>query len=249
MTAAMFRLDERCCAPTLFAIATTAAVLAGCNSSVSGHPTAAPAVAGSTPASTIAAAQAPGTLLPADLPTVMLSVEDLRNIMKSPSLVKTATWRHLGIGLSITFTPPQCSVVASNGLLAAFDGSGQTGVLDLNYISTAEPLVQVGQGAVTYPDAAAAQALIGAQRPVWQQCANSDVTMKSADDGTASQHNNALQTTADTLTMPIAIGSNYQCVRTLAARSNVVFDNFVCAPALSGEDVTVLGGMVAKLPH
>ncbi|WP_155925529.1 sensor domain-containing protein [Mycolicibacterium sp. CBMA 234] len=49
--------------------------------------------------------------------------------------------------------------------------------------------------------------------------------------------------------MPITIGSNYQCVRTSAARNNVVFDNFVCAPTLSGEDATVLNGMVAKLPH
>lgn len=249
MTTLMPSRAEKRCAPMFFAITATAALLAGCDSSVNGSPVAAPVASGSAPAATATApAQAPGTLLPADLPRVMLPIEELRNITKAPSLVKIATWRHLGVGLGITFTPPQCGVVASNSLQVMFGGSSPTGVLYPNYMSTEQPLVQVYPGAVTFPDPAAARALIAAQLPVWQQCANSDVTIKTVD-GTAAQHNNALQATADTLTLPITIGGNYQCVRTLAARNNVVFDNVVCAPSLSGEDATILNAMVAKLPR
>jgi len=216
------------------------ALLTSCTTAVSGNPTAAPQSTPSTPTSTTA--PPPG----AELQRLTLPVDDLRRIMNDPTLVKTATWRHPGVGLGIVFTPPQCSVVAANGLHAALDGSGQTGVYYANYTSTAAPMTQVSQGVVGFADPGAAGALIRAQQAVWQQCANIDLGLKIGDQ-TGSQHNGDLQVTGDTLTMQFVLGPGSQCTRTLAAKNQTVVDNLVCSPDPAAAATTILNGMLDKV--
>ncbi len=225
---------------TVFVLA-AAAVLPSCSTAVDGSPTAAPQAVTSS-ASSPAAAPPPG----AELQALVLPADELRRIMNDPSLVKTATWRHPGVGLSIVFTPPQCSVVSSNGLHAALDGSGYTGVYYANYTSTAMPMVQASQGVVGFADPGAAHALVGAQQAVWQQCANIDVTLKVADQ-TGSQHNNALQVDRDTLTMLFGIGPGTQCMRTMAAKNAIVVDNLVCSADPAAAATAILNGMLDKV--
>jgi hypothetical protein len=228
--------------PGVLALAATVAMSTSCTTSVSGNPTAAPQAV--TPTTTSTVAPPPG----ADLQTLVLPVDDLRRIMNDPTLVKTATWRHAGVALGIVFTPPQCSVVAANGLHAALDGTGQTGLYYVNYTSTASPMVQVSQGVVGFPDPAAAHALIGAQQAVWQQCANIDLGLKIGEQ-TGSQHNGALQVNGDTLSMLFVLGPANQCIRTLAAKNKVVVDNLVCSADPTAAATAVLNGILDKVPQ
>jgi hypothetical protein len=138
--------------------------------------------------------------------------------------------------------------VAANGLHAALDGSGQTGVYYVNYTSTASPMVQASQGVVGFPDPGAAHALIGAQQAIWQECANIDVGLKIGDQ-TGTQHNNALQANPDMLSMQFVLGPGSQCTRTLAARNQVVVDNLVCSSDPAAAATAILNGMLDKVPH
>ncbi|MGX9674445.1 sensor domain-containing protein [Mycobacterium sp. HM-7] len=230
------------CAPMVLAFGAVVTLLASCSESVGGEPTAAPQ-AGTSSATTVA--PPPG----ADLQRVVLPVDELRRLMNDPTLVKTATWRHAGVGLSITFTPPQCGVVATNGLHAALDGSGQTGVYYVNYISTASPMVQVSAGAVGFPDAGAARAWVGAQQAVWQQCANIDVGLTVAGQS-GTQHTSALQVNGDALSLQAAVaGGGPQCTRTMAARDRVVVDNLVCSADPAGAATAIANGMLDRIPR
>lgn len=226
---------------TVFVLA-VAVVLSSCTTAVDGSPTAAPQT-GTSLASSPAAAPPPG----ANLQALVLPVEDLRRIMNDPTMVKIATWRHPGIGLSIVFTPPQCSVVVGPGMHAALDGSGHTGVYYVTYTSTTSVMVQVTQGVVGFADPAAARALIVAQQAVWQQCANIDVGIKIGD-RSGTQHDNALQANGDTLSMMYGFGP-MQCMRTLAARNAVVIDNVLCSADPTVAATAVLNGMADKIPH
>lgn len=232
------------CAPMVLVASVIVTLLTSCSTSVGGSPTAAPQAVPSATTSVVAAPP-PG----ADLQPVVLPVDDLRRMMNDPSLVKTATWRHPGVGLSITFTPPQCSVVTSNGLHAALDGSGQTGVYYVNYLSTASPMVQVSEGVVGFPDPGAAHAWIASQQAVWQQCANIDVGLTVAGQS-GTQHTRALQATGDTLSMQSAVvGADTQCTRTMAARNRVVVDNLVCSPDPAGAATAIVNGMLDRVPR
>ena len=230
------------CAPTILMASAVVALLASCSVSVGGKPTAAPQVS---PPSATSVAPPPG----ADLQAVVLPVDELRRLMNDPTLVKTATWRHAGVGLSITFTPPQCSVVTTNGLHAALDGSGQTGVYYVNYVSTAAPMVQASVGAVGFPDAGAARAWVGAQQAVWQQCANIDVGLTVAGQS-GTQHTSALQVNGDALSIQAAVaGGGPRCTRTMAARDRVVVDNLVCSADPAGAATAIANGMLDKIPR
>lgn len=229
--------------PGVLALAATVAMSTSCTTAVSGNPTAAPPAAAPTSTSTTATPP-PG----ADLQPLVLSVDELRRIMNDPTLVKTATWRHPGVGLGIAFTPPQCSVVAANGLHAALDGSGQAGVYYVNYTSTASPMTQVSQGVVGFGDPGAAHALIGAQQAVWQQCANIDLGLKVGGQ-TGAQHNGELQVNGDTLSMLFGLGPGSQCMRTLAAKNQVVVDNLVCSPDPAAQATAILNGILDKIGH
>ena len=239
----MTTISVKRCVPMALALGAAVALLTSCTTSVGGSPTAAPQAV---PSSTAGAVSSPPP--GPDLQAVTLRVDELRRITNDPSLVKTATWRHAGVGLSITFTPPQCSVVATNGLHAALDGSGQIGMYYANYTSTASPGAQVSEGAVGFPDPGAARAWIGAQQAVWQQCANSDVVLKVADQSGA-QHNQALQVTPDALSMQSVVGPGSQCTRTMAARNRVVVDNLVCSADSAGAATAIQNAMLDKVPQ
>lgn len=239
----MTTISVKRCVPMALALGAAVALLTSCTTSVGGSPTAAPQAV---PSSTAGAVSSPPP--GPDLQAVTLRVDELRRITNDPSLVKTATWRHAGVGLSITFTPPQCSVVATNGLHAALDGSGQIGMYYANYTSTASPGAQVSEGAVGFPDPGAARAWIGAQQAVWQQCANSDVVLKVADQSGA-QHNQALQVTPDALSMQSVVGPGSQCTRTMAARNRVVVDNLVCSADSAGAATAIQNAMLGKVPQ
>lgn len=229
-------------ATTTLVVGAIVALLTSCSASVGGKPTAAPRVA--TP-SAPSEAPPPGV----DLQAVLLPIDELRRIMNDPTLVKTATWRHPGIGLSITFTPPQCSVVIVNGLHAALDGSGQTGIYSVNYISTASPMVQASVGAVGFPDAGVARAWVAAQQAVWQQCANIDVGLTVAGQS-GTQHTGALQVNGDALSIQVAVvGGASQCTRTMAARALVVVDNLVCSADPAGAATAIANGMLDRVPR
>lgn len=241
----MTTISVKHCVPMSLALGAAVALLTSCTTSVGGSPAAAPqTVAPSTTSAVAAPAPAPGP----DLQAVALPVEELRRITNDPSLVKTATWRHAGVGLSVTFTPPQCGVIASNGLHAALDGSGQIGMYYVNYTSTASPGAQVSAGVVGFPDPGAARAWIGAQQAVWQQCANSDVALKVADQSGA-QHNQALQVQPDALSMQSVVGPGIQCTRTMAARNRVVVDNLVCSADPADAATAIQNAMLDKVPQ
>ncbi|KAB7755874.1 sensor domain-containing protein [Mycolicibacterium mucogenicum] len=222
---------------TVFA---AAALLSSCTSAVDGSPTAAPqTVTSSAPSPT--AAPPPG----ADLQPLVLPTDELRRIMNDPTMVKISTWRRGSDGLSVVFTPPQCSVVATPGMRAALDASGNTGVYYVSYTSTASVMVQVTQGVVGFADPAAARAMIAAQQPVWQQCANIDVGITIGDQS-GTQHDNALQAGGDSLSLSYAFGP-MQCMRTLAAKNAVVVDNVVCSPDPAGPATAILNGILDKV--
>lgn len=224
---------------TVFVLA-SAMALTSCTNAVDGSPTAAPQSAtSSTPSPT--AAPPPG----ANLQPLVLPVEDLRRVMNDPTMVKISTWRRGSDGLSVVFTPPRCSVVAAPGMRAALDGSGNTGVYYVTYTSTASAMVQVTQGVVGFADPAAAHAMVAAQQPVWQQCANIDVGITIGDQS-GTQHDNALQAGGDSLSLSYAFGP-MQCVRTLAAKNTVVVDNVVCSPDPAGPATAILNGILDKV--
>ena len=222
---------------TVFA---AAALLSSCTSAVDGSPTTAPQTfTSSAPSPT--AAPLPGV----NLQPLVLPTDELRRIMNDPTMVKISTWRRGSDGLSVVFTPPQCSVVAAPGMRAALEASGNTGVYYVTYTSTASVMVQVTQCVVGCADPAAAHAMIAAQQPVWQQCANIDVGIKIGDQS-GTQHDNALQASGDSLSMPYAFGP-MQCMRTLAAKNAVVVDNVVCSPDPAGPATAILNGILDKV--
>lgn len=226
---------------TVFVLVATV-MLPSCTTAVDGSPTAAPQTATSS-APSPTAAPPPG----ANLQPLVLPVEDLRRIMNDPTMVKISTWRRGSDGLSVVFTPPQCSVVATPGMRAALDASGNTGVYYVTYTSTTSAMVQVTQGVVGFADPAAARAMIAAQQPVWQQCANIDVGIKIGDQS-GTQHDNALQAGGDSLSMSYAFGP-MQCMRTLAARNAVVIDNVLCSADPAAAATAVLNGMADRVPR
>ena len=232
------------CVPTLLGVAATVAGLSSCADEVSGNPASASRSVASPVSSGSASVPATGT----DLQAVALPTDEVRRIMNDATLVKTATWRHAVAGLGVTFTPPECSVVAANGLHAALDGTGQTGIYYVNYVSPASPMVQVGEGVVGFPDPVAAHAFIVAQQEVWQQCANTDLSMTMLDQ-TATQHSNELKVDGDKLSMSFAMAAGNTCIRTLSARKNVAIDDLVCSTDPAEAATAIENGMLDKIPH
>lgn len=226
------------CISTLLIVATPVVALASCADQASGNH------AASSARSTSTAAPATGT----DLAAVALSTDEIRRMMNDATLVKTATWRHAVAGLGVSFTPPQCSVVAANGLHAALDGTGQTGIYYVNYVSTAAPMVQVGEGVIGFPDPGAAHAFIAAQQPVWRECADIDMDMKIGDQ-TATQHSDALQVDGDMLSISFAPAPGSRCMRTLAVRNKVAIDNLVCSADPAEAATAIATSMLDKVPH
>ena len=226
-----------------------ALALTGCGTNRDGGPTANPPTA--KPISSAAPTppskpSVPVGVQPTDLPGLLVDLDGLKKMLNAPTLLKMTTWRHLDTAFGMTIDPPHCAAVVASGLATMFDGSGQAGVLYVNYTTLTPPVFQVGQGVVVFPDAPSAQAFFTEQQTSWQQCSNSDVTVSSPD-GPNKQTVGQPQTTAGVLSVTITATQGIRCAHTMAVRSNVVTDNFACSTALADQTTDITNAILDKV--
>lgn len=236
------------------AIAATT-VLSGCTSTVIGHGSATHGSSSTTapPASTATPAPKPAThVAAADLPRLLLSIDEIRKIMDGPTMEIEKTITQPAGFEGATFAPLECVGPRFNAMAVTYDGSGQHAFLDQE-TDEREPAPLrhgVDQAVALFDDAATAHALVTKSAEQWRKCAGVEFTATFAD-----------KLKRPTWTLGETSGSDgiillaqhpkiafWDCTHAMAAKANVVVDNLICAYDLADRPLTVTKAILAKIP-
>ncbi|ORV09855.1 sensor domain-containing protein [Mycobacterium celatum] len=215
---------------------------AGCVSTVGG--TAVPA-GGHGPGTT----QAKPAVTAADLPKLLATVDEIKDVMKSPNIVTQQTWNKPDDSTDTKVDPVECTSAAFGGEASAYYGSGFTAIY---IVRQADPqgIPDVDEGVATFDDAAAAKNFVSKWAAQWRQCAGKQLVWTWPDGSTVPwalgdpAESGGVATIRNTAVRQQSLGLE----RVLAAKSNVVVDLQVLGMNLSDEATLIAKRILERIP-
>lgn len=194
--------------------------VAGCVSTVGG--TAVPA-GGRGPGTKPAPAKPAVTA--ADLPKLLATLDEIKDIMKAPDMVTQQTWNQPDASTDTKVEPVECMSAVFSGEASSYNGSGFTAIYT---VRQADPkgVPDVDEGVAAFDNAAAAQSFVSKSVAQWRQCAGKQLTWTWPDGSVIPwvvgdpAESGGLVTVRNTA----ALSPDLAVVRSMAAKSNVVVD-------------------------
>lgn len=218
------------------------AITAGCVSTVAG--TAVPAGGhgpGTTPAKPAVTA--------ADLPKLLATVDEIKDVMKSPDVVTQQTWNKPDDSTDTKVDPVECISAAFGGEAVSYNGSNFTAIY---IVRQADPkgLPDVDEGVAAFENPAAAASFVSKSVAQWRQCAGKQLIWTWPDGSTVPwtvgdpTESGGMTTIRNTAVLHQDLG----LVRTLAAKSNIVVDLQVLALNLGDEPTVIAKRILDRIP-
>ncbi|OBF12358.1 sensor domain-containing protein, partial [Mycobacterium sp. ACS4331] len=215
-----------------------------------------PTVASDEPSLTVPAPAAPpATTAPrqsrVDISNVLLSLDEVRTIMKTPGLSPSSS-SGSGSGADsdkdVTAEPEECLSAVAAGIDTVYEGKGGRDYKRASF-SDNSVLTIVDQVAVGFQDAAAAHKFVAESRTQWQQCAGRTFSLTSPsgtitwDIGTPTggPERVAVRST-------ITAGPGVPQFRVLAVKGSVVVDIAVVSPTATTEPDVITDRILARIP-
>ncbi len=193
-----------------------------------------------------APAAAPPTVAEADLPTTLLSAEEISAVMGIPM---HATGSSSGYYNDRLISSMECVAVLYPAQRSTYENSGATAPFTqvVNPVDT-EVKASVLQSVVAFGSAALARTFVDRQSGLWQRCGAQTARVSGgsgqpSDDwrlGTAQRGDEVLTVTNS------RIGSDITCQRALRAVANVVVDVSACVTGPVGDRGNTLAGQIAE---
>ncbi|MGH3970235.1 MAG: sensor domain-containing protein [Mycobacterium sp.] len=214
-------------------------VAAGCVSSVAGT-----AVAGRS-------ATRPSTAPRIGLPGLLLSLDEMRHILKFSSMATEETWARpdeRGV-----FQPVGCVGAVFSGMARTYDGSQYREFYEVRHVDVTSDGWQhwVDQGAVSFESPDAALAFVSKEVARWRQCAGQKLryAFPLPEDW---QEPYLIGQTVDsgcvTMVSNVIAGDNrYDDIRVLAAKSNIVVDLQFTGFDLTDEPTTAVNEILDRI--
>lgn len=219
--------------------------------------TTATAPSSTTPTTTTTTPPPPApTVDPAQLTSILLSVQDLQTLLGEPGLAPI--WISEGIALQPErggIQDPSCAGSFFKGTPTAYAGNEPLRFTGTDIGDSATGLL-IGQGAAVYPDAAAAQKVLAAYLDYWHACAYKSTKTIPVQAGATPLNllyggpvelGNGM-TRVETAVTPTAAGGG-TFMHVIAVRSNVLVDNIFISASLSDIPVRVTQAMIDRIPR
>jgi hypothetical protein len=182
-----------------------------------------------TPTSTRSPKPEPPTLGVADLPRVLVGLDQVKAIMQLPNLEsfdpKGAAGPGGGQGGPPPAETPECASAVINGIDTVYANSGVTGFTAFHF-RDASTNTLVDQAAATFDSATAAQRFVAKVTDQWRTCSGRDVTLSAPGLQSMVASIGTVLVTADRVTLQntITVNKPLPQVRILAVKANVVLD-------------------------
>lgn len=217
-------------------------ILAGCVSTVGG--TAVPSGGrgpGTTPAKPAVSA--------ADLPKLLATVDEIKDVMKSPNIVTQQTWNKPDDSTDAKVEPVECTSAAFGGEASTYNGTGFTAIYILRQADP-EGLPDVDEGVAAFDNAAAAKGFVSKAVAQWRQCAGKQLVWMWSDGRTVPwtlgdpAESGGMATVRNTAILQPDLALE----RVLAAKSNVVVDLQVLGMNLGDEATVIAKRILDRIP-
>ena len=195
--------------------------------------------------------ETPSAGAPDGLAGVLLSLPELRSILKAPGLAETpsSSGESRGGGGDATADPPECAGAVAAGLNTVYDSSGATGYTRVGY-SDPRTATLVDQVAASFASAADAKDFVAQSAGQWRQCAGKSFSISTSSGPGLTWDLGTVVVDGDraTLRNTLTARQGVPQYRILAAKGNVVIDLSVVAKQLGDEPTTIADRMLARIP-
>jgi PknH-like extracellular domain len=207
---------------------------------------------GSTPAPTTDTTPAPPRLTQADLPGLLLSLDEVRAIMKTPNLSNLDTSSGSGQGGGGGgghIDPPECAAVLLAGVDATWNGAGSQG-FKASHFSDASTATLVDEVVASFSNATAARAFMTKLSDQWRQCSGKRLTLTSNATNPLMWDIGPVTGAGDRVTLQNTLVGRKAApqFRLLATKANVVVELGVFARVLTNEGDTIANQILARIP-
>ncbi len=182
---------------------------------------------------------------------VLLSVDELRSILKSPGLAQTpSSSGQSQSGDDAKADPAECAGAVAAGLNTVYDISGATGYARAGY-SDPRTATLVDQVAATFATAADARDFVAQNAEQWRNCAGKSFSISTSSGPGLTWDLGTVVVDGDraTLRNTLTARQGIPQYRILAAKGNVVIDISVLAKQLDNEPATIADRMLARVPN
>lgn len=191
------------------------------------------------------------TLTSADLPKLLLSLDEVRDIMQIPAgMVEKYRVTDVGTGNipSGSGDPIECAGAVLAAQAPSYDGSGQRGFYEV-YDGAAQGQGLVDQAVVAFDSAAAAQSFVAKSVDQWRQCAGKKFTASTSQGSVSWSVGEPVQVGGMTLFRnTLHVQPDRPDDRVLAAKSNVVVDLVAFKIGLGDEATTIATRILQRIP-
>ncbi len=184
-----------------------------------------------------------------DLSGILLSRDELRDILKAPGLTETkSTPGKSGADKDAKADPPECAGAVAAGLNTVYDASGATGYTRAGYSDTGTATM-VNQVAASFPTAADARSFVAQNAEQWRQCAGRSFTISSSTSPGLTWIIGTATVSGDRVTLPNTLTARHDLpeYRILAAKDDIVIDLSVLARQLDDEPAVIADRMLSRV--
>jgi PknH-like extracellular domain len=213
---------------------------AGCTSTVDG-----------TPVAFGGASRTLGTTAARDLPALLLSLDEMKQLLQFSGLVTEETWsRPDGRGV---FEPAGCVGAVFSGMAGSYDGSGYRDFYEVRHADASRGGRShwIDQGVATFENPEAAKSFVTKQAAQWRQCAGRQFryAFPQPDDWRDPYlvGDTVASGCVTMISNVIASDKRYTDVRELAAKSNVVVDLQFTGFDLTDEPATAMNRILDRI--
>lgn len=189
---------------------------------------------------------------PVNLAKVLLSLDEVRDIMKTPGLQDLRGSSPPGTGGSqdkdVTSDPPECGGAVASGLNTVYNLSSIVAQQSTTFGDTSTATI-VGQSAASFDSAAAARAFVEQNTDQWRRCSGKEFQIVSPG-GTLTWQIGAVTVGGDrtSLRNELTGRNNIPEYRVMAARGNVVIDLSLFSRQATHEIDIMADRMLARIP-
>ncbi len=202
------------------------------------------------PSIQVPAPKTPAAAAP-DLSGVLLSLDEVKTIMKTPGLVETES---TGGGSAGTggkqpeATPAECLGAVAPGIDTVYQSSGAIGYKRASF-SDPTTATMVEQVAVSFDSPAEARRFVAQSRDQWQQCAGKTFSITGSS-GSLTWDIGTLSASATRLNLDntITVGPGVPQYRVLAVQGSVVVDISVVSRDATDEADVIADRILARVP-
>jgi hypothetical protein len=191
---------------------------------------------------------APPTVAAADLSNLLLSNDELKDIMGAPAIVANATISE-PVATQQTFDPAECAGALYAGLVQSYQGSGYQAFAGEEHDNHDVPnLSEVEEAVVTFDSAAAAKRYLAKSVDQWRYCAGKHLTLTEPQRRVPFDLGEPVENGGITTVRQVPPNVRGAFVRALAAKSNMVVDLLVVGNNPIEEATTIATRILERIP-